>query len=109
MSEVKYYRDERVAGAIATGLRSRGIGVLTVPDAGALGAADDVQLARALAEQRVFFTRDADFLSLVGQAQTHAGLVYTPRQTSIGYTIRRLLLIHQVYTAEDMIGKIEYI
>jgi hypothetical protein len=40
MAAVRYYLDEHVAGAIATGLRNRGIDVLTLSDAGMLGASD---------------------------------------------------------------------
>ena len=40
MAVIRYYLDEHVAEAVATGLRSRGIDVLTLSEAGMLGASD---------------------------------------------------------------------
>lgn len=59
---VRYFTDEHVAGAIASGLRKRGIDVLPVAEAGLLGADDEDFLAFAREEQRVIVTQDRDFL-----------------------------------------------
>jgi hypothetical protein len=109
MSSVRYYTDEHVAAAVIRGLRQRGLDVLSVPDAGMMGARDEVHLGFALAEQRVLFTQDTDFLRLAAAGATHAGIVYAPQRTSIGTIIRGLVLIHQALAAEDMIGQIEYL
>lgn len=44
---VKFYTDEHVAFAVAAGLRQRGADVITIVDAGMLGAADVDHLAFA--------------------------------------------------------------
>ena len=109
MSDIRFYADEHVSRAIATGLRLRRVDVLTVQEAGLSGGDDEVHLAFALAEGRVIFTQDADFLRLAAQSRSHAGVVYAPQQTSAGHIIRGLMLIHQVLSAEDMAGVVEYI
>ena len=63
----------------------------------------------ALAGHRVIFSQDADFLSLAGQGHAHSGIAYARQHTSIGNIIGGLVLIHQVLSAEDMNGRIEYI
>lgn len=109
MSQIRYYTDEHVASAVILGLRQRGIDVLSVPEAGTMGATDEAHLALASEQGRVLFTQDTDFLRLAAAGSLHAGIVYVPQHTAIGDIIRGLLLISQVLDAEDMIGKIEYL
>ncbi len=106
---VKFYMDEHVARAVVRGLRQRGADVLTVPEAGLLGAADEEHLERARIEGRVIFTQDDDFLRLHAAGIQHAGIAYAPQGTSIGDIIRGLMMIHQVLDAEDMEGHVEYL
>jgi predicted nuclease of predicted toxin-antitoxin system len=101
--------DEHIARAVVLGLRQRGIDVLTVAEAGRLGAADEEQLAFAQREGRVFFTRDDDFLRLHASGLPHAGIVYTSRRVSIGDMIRGLILLHEILDADDMRGHVEYL
>ena len=109
MSKLRYYADEHVSKAVILGLRQRGVDVLTVPEANKLGATDDEQLAFALAEGRVMFTQDDDFLRLASSGKAHAGIVYVPQHTPIGEIIQGLMWIFQVLEAEDMIGNVEYL
>ena len=109
MSEVRYLTDEHVSRAVALGLRARGVDVVTVQEVGRLGASDVEHLASALAASRVIFTHDDDFLRLAARGVAHAGLVFAPRQLPIGGVIRGLILIAHVWTAEEMIGRIEFI
>lgn len=106
---VKFYTDEHVGRAVVRGLRQRGADVLTVPEAGLLGASDEEHLGRARTEGRVLFTQDEDFLRLHAAGVAHAGIVYAPQGTSIGDTIRGLMLIHQLLEAEEMIGHVEFL
>ena len=106
---IKFYLDEHVAKAVAHGLRQRGADVLTVPEAGLLGASDEEHLARAQAEGRVLFTQDDDFLRLHAIGVEHAGIAYAPQGTAIGDIIRSLMLLYQVLEAEDMKGHVEYL
>src|SRR5260370_24209825 len=100
---IKFYTDEHVGRAVIKGLRQRAADVLTVPEAGLLGATDEAHLARAHAEGRVLFTQDDDFLRLHATSVKHSGIVYAPQGTSIGDIIRGLMLIHQVLDAEKMV------
>lgn len=106
---IKFYTDEHVAKAVAQGLRQRGTDVLTVPEAGLLGASDEDHLARAQAEGRVLFTQDDDFLRLHAAGVAHAGIAYAPQGTALGDIIRGLMLLYQVLEAEDMKGHLEYL
>jgi hypothetical protein len=47
---IKFYTDENVARAVVRGLRQRVADVLTVPEAGLLGASDKEHLERARVE-----------------------------------------------------------
>jgi uncharacterized protein with PIN domain len=109
MSTIRYYTDEHVASAVIRGLRQRGIDVLSVPEVGMCGAADEEHLALAYGQGRVVFTQDTDFLRLDALGRRHAGIVYASQRTSIGEIIRGLLLIHQVLEAEEMLGRIEFL
>lgn len=109
MSKLRYYADEHVSKAVIRGLRQRGVDVLTVPEANKLGATDEEHLVLALAEGRVIFTQDDDFLRLASLGEVHAGIVYTPQNTPIGEIIQGLMLIFQVLEAEDMAGNVEYL
>ena len=106
---IKFYTDEHVAKAVVQGLRQRGADVLTVAEAGLLGASDEEHLARAQREGRVLFTQDDDFLRLHAADVEHAGIAYAPQGTSIGDLIRSLMLISQVLETEDMKGHVEYL
>jgi len=57
----------------------------------------------------VLFTQDEDFLRLHAAGTEHVGIVYAPHESSIGDTIRGLMLIYQVLEAEDMDGQVEFL
>ena len=106
--QVKFYTDEHVPKAVIEGLRRRGVDVLTVPEAGMMGASDEEHLA--LAHRRVLFTQDEDFLRLHAAGTPYAGIVYTHQQsTSIGEMIHGLMLIFEVFEANEMEGQLEYL
>jgi predicted nuclease of predicted toxin-antitoxin system len=70
---VNFYLDEHVPRAVVSGLRRRGVDVLTLQEAGMLGAEDEAHLALATQQGRVIFTQDADFLRLHATGIEHAG------------------------------------
>jgi uncharacterized protein with PIN domain len=109
MAGIKFYLDEHVSRAVAKGLRQRGADVLTVPEAGMIGASDEEHLALAEREGRVIFTQDDDFLRLSAQGYPHAGIVYARQPTQIGEIIYGLMLILQVLTPEEMRNHIEFL
>ena len=109
MARIQFQFDEHVSSAVATELRKRGVDVLTSGEAGLVGAPDTIQLAHARAAGRVLFTQDGDFLSLHRQ-HTHAGIAYCKMGSrSIGQIVEGLMLIYDVYEAEEMTDRVEYL
>jgi hypothetical protein len=106
---IRFYTDEHISRATIHGLRLRGLDVLTTPEAGTRGAADEVHLERALAEGRVLVTQDSDFLKLHAEGRPHAGIVYAPRGTAIGDLVRGLTLMNEILDGQDMGGQVEYL
>ena len=109
MAKVRFYTDEHVSKAVVIGLRQRGADVLTVSEAGLLGASDEEHLRKAGAEGRIISTQDIDFLRLAAAGIEHTGIVHTSQVTTAGGIIRGLMLIYQVLEAEEMEGHIEYL
>src|SRR6266545_6448824 len=102
---VRYYFDEHIDPAVASGLRRRGIDVLTTQDAGHLGWIDPEQLDFATQEGRVVVTFDVDFIRHHNGGIQHAGIAWAPkRKYSIGQLISALTLLHAVYSADDMLN-----
>ena len=108
MASIRWHVDENVPRAIPEGLRRRGYDVTTTQDLGMVGASDEQHLDFASTVSRVIFTQDTDFLRMTHTHQ-HAGIVYAPQGTSIGDIIRGLMLIGEVYTAEEMIDRVEFV
>ena len=105
----KYSRDKHVPRAVTEGLRRRGVDVLTAREAGMLRARDEPHLAFAVREGRVIFSQDADFLRLHAAGRPHAGIVYAPQGTPIGAIVRRLMLIYDLLSPEDMASHVEFL
>jgi hypothetical protein len=110
LAEVRYHLDEQMPGALALALRSLGIDVETTPEAGLLGAPDHVHLTHARAQGRVVVTEDSDFATLHYQVETYGGIAYFPGgRRSIGEIVEMLTLLHATYTAEEMVGRLEWL
>lgn len=84
--------------AIADGLRRRGIDVTMPGDVGLIGAGDEAHIAFAVAQLRVIFTHDDDFLAIAKSQAEHCGIVYCHQQAR---TIGQILggLLPPVFTA----------
>lgn len=90
------FADHHLKAAIVSGLRRRGMDVVTARDRGLSTTDDDILLATATAEGRLMLTNDTDFLVLDSQWQaagkSHAGIVYWHQdKCPIGEAIRRVL------------------
>ena len=109
MSEIRFQTDEHIPAAVIAGLERRRVDVLSTPQAGLLGSADEEQLAFAAQEQRVLITQDDDFLTLHAQGMQHAGIVFVQPRQSIGYMVRGLHFIFQVLSAEEMENHVEFL
>ena len=110
MAEIRYHLDEHIHTAVAVGLRRRGIDVMTTVEAGLTRASDPEQLAFALAEQRVFVTRDRRILASVSPGVSHPGIVIAPTGRGvIGPTVLALAHLHRTVNAEEIVDRIKYL
>ena len=106
---IRFHLDQHVPNAVALGLRLRGIDVSTTHEAGLQDAGDLAHIAYALAEGRVIFTQDDDFLRHHHAGVIHAGIVYSKQSSrSIGEIVRYLKLMSDCFEAEVMAGQVEY-
>jgi predicted nuclease of predicted toxin-antitoxin system len=109
---VRFYLDEHIHGAVASGLRQHGIDVLTAQEAGRSGLPDPDQLAFATAEDRVLVTHDTDFLALTAGGATHAGIAWcdsTKFRNLVGPLLQMLRLLHGVMDRDAMKNRVEYL
>lgn len=116
MSEVRLYVDEDASEhAVVQGLRARGVDLVTTAEANRLGAADARQLAFATEQNRTIYTLNvADFARLhreyLERRLDHSGIVVIPDQRySVGEKIRRVARFVHSASAEDMVGRVEYL
>ena len=107
---LRFHLDEHIPLGIATGLRRRGVDVTCTAEVGLAAARDEEQLAFARESGRVLVTHDADFLRLNASGISHSGIAYC-RQGSltIGEMLRRLVLIYDLLSAEEMLGRVEFL
>ena len=107
---IRYFSDQNFTKAVMTGLRAKGIDVLTAHEAGRCGYTDPEQLEFSTLDGRVLVTFDRDFLLLHAQDPTHAGIAWVQSERyTIGQLIAALELLHAVYAADDMLGRLEYL
>lgn len=107
---IRYHLDEGIPNAIANGLRLRGIDVTTAAEAGLLEATDDEHLAYALANERVIFCCDDDFLRLAASDADHAGVAYChQRERTIGQMVHGLVALWRDTSAEEMKGQVRFL
>ena len=107
---IRFHLDENCSRAIAGGLRRRGVDVTTTPEVGLMRATDEQQAAYSLAEGRILFTQDQDFLRLDAAGVPHAGIAYCVKDTkSIGEIIQGLVLAWEVCEPKEMASCVEYL
>lgn len=84
--------------------------VTTTVEAGLAGASDEDQLAFAVAQGRVFVTRDRHFLVLDSEGAAHVGIAFWhPKRRNVGQLVLDLVFLWRVVTAEGMRGRVEYL
>ena len=108
------YMDHHVQHAITSGLRLRGIDVLTAAEDGAARLADPDLLDRATVLGRVLFTRDDDLLREAARRQAAGlpfpGVIYAHQLgASIGVCIHDLEIIALVSGPSDLEGRVIYL
>ena len=107
---IRFHLDEHISAQVAAGLRRRNIDVTMTADAGLIGATDVAHIEFAASSGRVLVTQDDDFLRLHAKGVAHAGIVYCQQHSmSAGEILRRLILIHDLLSPEEMDGKVEFL
>jgi hypothetical protein len=108
---LRFYLDQHIHSAIASGLRQHGIDVLTAQEAGQCGLSDTDQLAFATSEERVMVTHDTDYLELAASGVAHAGIAWgdATKYRLVGPLLQMLLLLHGVLDRDDMRNRVEYL
>ncbi len=106
--------DENVPRQITTGLKLRGIDVLTVQADGRSGLADPEVLQRATELERVLFSRDDDLVAIAHawqqQSTPFSGVVYShPQTASIGDCVKDLELIAKACDPTDCYGQVQFL
>jgi predicted nuclease of predicted toxin-antitoxin system len=109
-----FYFDQHIPGPVARGLRRRGISVLTADEDGNKALDDESLLERATALGQVLVSNDEDFRRIAArwrsEGRPFAGLVaVTDQGAPHGKLIEDLLLVAEVYSAEEMVNRIEYL
>ena len=100
---------------LVAALRTRGISVVTVLDAGLTAKPDDEQLAFATEQGCVLYTFNvSDFYRLhtewLNQGREPAGMILAQQQRfSVGEQLRRILRLRATSTAAGMRNRIEFL
>jgi hypothetical protein len=110
-----YFDEDAMHSRLVTALRSRGVTVVTVMDAGLTEKSDDEQLAFATQRGCVLYTFNvSDFYRLhtqwVAAGREHAGMILAPQQRfSVGEQLRRILRLRATTTTETMRNQVEFL
>ena len=110
---IEIYLDEDVDVLVADLLRARGFVAVTTRDAGNLGTSDSTQLSYAITERKALLTHNrVDFEALArsyfASAQSHFGIIIAVRHPA-HEIVRRLLLVLNQVTADEMLDQLRYI
>ncbi|HXD32832.1 MAG TPA: DUF5615 family PIN-like protein [Pyrinomonadaceae bacterium] len=109
---LELYLDEDVSVLIAELLQARGFHATTTLDAGQMGRNDEEQLAYATSRRKTLLTHNrVDFERLAIEyfesGRTHFGILVAVRRP-VQEIARRLLIILDRVTADEMINQIRY-
>jgi Domain of unknown function (DUF5615) len=110
---IDLYLDEDGDVLLAQLVRARGFSAVTTQEAGRLGATDELQLLYAASQRWALLTHNrADFESLhqafVASSREHSGIIIAARRSPYEI-VRRLLLILNQVTADEMQNQLRYI
>jgi predicted nuclease of predicted toxin-antitoxin system len=110
---IELYLDEDVSVLVADVVRARGFIAITTREAGQLHANDADQLAYAVSQQKTLLTHNRDDFETLSQTyfatgQPHSGIIIAVRHPPYEL-VRRLLLILNQVTADEMQDQLRYI
>ena len=107
---IRFHLDENVSSVVASALRSRGLEVSTAGEAGLIGADDLEHLRFAHSQHSVVVTHDDDFTRIHADGVAHSGICYCHKgKYPTGDLVRLLLLVHECFSEDEMIGHLEYL
>ncbi|CUS02664.2 conserved protein of unknown function [Candidatus Promineifilum breve] len=113
---MKFLADENFNNRIIRGLLRRmdSLDLVRVQDLAIAAAADPTVLAWAAAEERVLLTHDKRTmpyyaLSRIDKGELLTGVIVVDPELAIGGVIDDLLIIATCSTADDWVGRIEYL
>jgi hypothetical protein len=113
MSNLAFFTDEDVYGAVSVALRKAGFDAVSTPEVNRRGESDDSQLEWAASQGRVLVTYNASHFSAlhsnwITSSRHHAGIVVSS-QRPIRDTVRRLLRLAKSVDAAAMLDRLEYL
>ena len=108
------YMDHHIPHAIASGLRIRGVDVLSAVEDGSSQLDDETLLRRATELGRVLFSQDADLLRLASRFQRQgiafAGLFYVHQLSlTFGQVIGDLEIAAKTLDPEEIANRTEFL
>src|SRR6188508_247969 len=111
---VGLYMDHHVPRPITSGLRLRGVDVLTAAENGATLLPDPELLDRATSLGRVLFSQDQDLLAEARYRQAagipFAGVIYArQRRVSVGVCVHNLEIIALASEPSELQGQVLYL
>jgi hypothetical protein len=113
LANIRFHLDEHLPNGLARALRRHGVEAETSAEAGLLGTSDVAHVEHAPERQQMIVTQDIDYLILHAQARPHSDIAYCSHDPHlighIGHLVEALLLIHAIYEAEEMSGRVEYV
>jgi predicted nuclease of predicted toxin-antitoxin system len=115
MTAIRLFVDEDAMDQrFVQALRSRGVDVETVGDVRTIGFSDEEQLAFASRQNRVLYTFNVgDFCKLhrfyLENKQSHAGIIISSQDYSVGEQMRRILRLMEAKTAENVISDLIFL
>jgi hypothetical protein len=110
VSKIRFYIDENVQVEVAPQLVEHGIEAVSAKSLEKLGDTDANHLQRAAEMGYVLCTYDQDFLRMNAEGVEHAGIIFAQQyQSTIGGWVKELIRIHEELTAEEMVGRVEYV
>jgi hypothetical protein len=109
-----YFDEDSARHSLARELRARGADVVTAVEAGTGGRLDEQQLEWATNNSRVLYSFNrGDFYGLhttwLRSGRSHAGIVLSRQDLSVGEQMRRLLRLINRLSAEEMRDRIEFL
>lgn len=107
------YADENFDLRIVAGLRRHSMDVVTAQERGQRSTDDNILLATASVEGRLFLTSDTDLIAIhaswMANGQNHAGIIFVPQTKSVGHAVRHIVAYANRASAADTTNVLTYV